>query len=454
MRIFQTIKAKIFLLLVFIAFLPIVLHLLVLLLHTKSGSSEGFFNVTELHLFLENKYLWTELVLTLIFAVVFTIYLAKRLKRVVKITHKVSSLIDMEENQSFYKDEIDQLENTVNNMILQIKKDQQMLGEILNKRSKDLINSEKKHRELLNIFADVIYELNAGFRIVNAKHVEEVFGYKEKEVIGKKCLDFVHVEDRGLLEDALQKTKKSENKNLKDFKLRMLTKKGEIRYILFSCRFLYKNNEFKRLEAILRDITPREELAQKIISEKETLEQTYQNLHKSYLALGKINAQVAALAEINMTFSSNLSWKDKLHYIIESIKTFMQANETLLFIQDSKAKNYLLVNASVDFDFWSDISLKGNHKIIKEAIRFRKPLKYLNPAEIINADHINAKGYQAMLVIPVIINNEILGLFILFFNNQQVIEEIQTKLTLAYTSQMAVALMMSGELDHSLKKIF
>ena len=45
-------------------------------------------------------------------------------------------------------------------------------------------------------------------------------------------------------------------------------------------------------------------------------------------------------------------------------------------------------------------------------------------------------------------------LFVLMFKNPAVLEEIPTKLTLAYTSQMAIALMMSGELDHSLKKIF
>lgn len=454
MTIFKTIRGKFFLALVTVSFLPIVLHFFDSIRHNQALSKQPLLIVFWDQLIYQHGLLFLGTILFVLFMYYLSSYLMRRLSKMILIAQKASEGDFSEQIVVKSEDEVGRLESAISKMLLAFKKSQNNLTETIQKRSMELIESEKKHRELLNIFADVIYELDSKYRIVKAKHIESAFGYKESEVVGKNELELIHPDDHADFQKALSKAQKHTHRTIKDFKLRMLTKKGEIRYILLSCRFLYNKHKFLGIEGVLRDITPREELAQKVIAEKEKLEETYQNLHKSYLALGKINAQIAALAEINTTFSSNLNWKDKLHYIIESIKAFTQAQETLLFIQEEKNKTFTPINASVDLEYWEDVVIQKNCQILKEAIRFRKPLKYFEPTQCLDIKRFEAKGYHCMLVIPVIINNEVIGLFILFFANKDFLNEIQTKLTLAYTSQMAIALMMSGELDHSLKKIF
>ena len=239
-----------------------------------------------------------------------------------------------------------------------------------------------------------------------------------------------------------------------NLKVKFIGNKKQIISTIVNANFIFKNKKPVKLDGVFKDITQEELLMQKMGQEKQKSEITYQHLHKSYLALGKINAQVAALAEINATFSSNLEWKDRLHYIIESIRVFMQADETLLFLEGLITKTFHLKNISVDTNLWKDMEIFPKTKIIKQINKVRRPLKFFKSTDFLDTDKMLIKDYNAMLVIPVIMNNQVVGLFVLMFKNPAVLEEIPTKLTLAYTSQMAIALMMSGELDHSLKKIF
>lgn len=218
-------------------------------------------------------------------------------------------------------------------------------------------------------------------------------------------------------------------------------------------RSFFKNVKFDDLEneADLRRLA---ETLNEISALSQKNETMYNNLHESYLALGKMNAQVAALAEINMTFSSNLTWQEKLYYIIESIRAFLQADETLLFVQDQKGQNFVLKHASVDFDFWEGTVLNKKMSLLKKILKDKKFVEFFDSEHFLDKAKAEAKEYRAMFAIPIILNSKVFGVFVLFFKNSKNVRNFPAKLALAYTSQMSIALMMSGELDHSLKKIF
>lgn len=451
MKFWKTIRVKLFLLFFATGFLPVFLHLLIsYYFSNENDKRNSFINFFLNHALVSHHNFFYEIVIILFLAFLIAVYITKPLRVLNKIIHQLENKKITKKIKFKSEDEIGQLSEVLNKMLEEGRKDKTMIKA----RSKKIIDSDKKHRELLNLFADVIYELDENQRLIKVKNAENIFGYKEKDLIGKKCLNFIHPEDHQVLREEFNKMKPKSNKPVRDFKIRMLTKTGEIRYCLLSFRTIFEKNKLIRREGVLRDITTREELAQKVINEKEKLETMYQNLHESYLALGKINAQVAALAEINTTFSSNLDWKDKLSYIIESIRTFMQANETLLFVISHDNKKFNLKHASVDLDFWEEIELTRNLKLMEDLIKYKKPLKYFKVNNLLDKAKAEAKSYKAMLAIPVIINNEVIGVFIVFFASSKKLEDSPTRLTLAYTSQMSIALMMSGELDHSLKKIF
>lgn len=441
MQLFKTIRAKFFLLLITISTIPFVIGY--------------WFDDNEIHPFL---YHWMRLLSQLssiiIISFLIAIYLDRRLKKLIFITKKINKEDFSEKIVIQADDEIGDLGKELNHLFEKLQKNKENFDEMLQKRSRELVLSEKKHRELLNVFADVIYELDCKHCFKSAKHIKKALGYTEEEVIGKSIEDFIIEEDRVKINQACNTLKITKNKSFRDLKLRILSKSGEIHYMLMNNRCEFKNNKLHCSEGFLRDITSQEQLSQKILEEQEKQAEAYKNLHQSYLALGKINAQVAALAEINTTFSSNLDWKEKLHYIIESVRAFMQADETLLFLRDSKAKKYVFKKASLDSRVWENTILKKRDKVIKEILKYKKPIKHFDlEACPLKKICIN-KGFKTMLIIPIIINNEVIGIFYLVFKETEKIKEIHTKLTLAYTSQMAIALMMSGELDHSLKKIF
>lgn len=433
---------------------PVFLHLIISLAESSQKTDSNQLDILINHIQSNHHYLVEEIVFTIILSLIIAVHITIPLKRLLSIAERISNEDFSESIEIKKNDEIGRLGQTVNKMLNKLKTNKEMLQNILKQRSKKIIESEKKHRELLNLFADVIYEVDQNQRITKVKHCKELFGFEEKELIGKKSFDVVHIEDREHLKHELQKINTKTDKSLRDIKVRILTKSGEFRYALLSTRSLFKNGKFVGREGVLRDITKQEKLARKVIDDKEKLEQAYKSLNDSYLALGKVNAQVAALAEINTTFSSSLNWKEKLLYIIESIRIFMQADESILLIQNLDGKKYEFKNASLDTDFWKKLVISKRTKLAKEIIKYRKPVKCFNRDCLIEKIKTSAKGYKAMLAIPIIINNEVVGIFILFFKNMKSLEKNPTKLTLAYTSQMSIALMMSGELDHSLKKIF
>lgn len=441
MKTLKTIRVKIFLLLIFVGTVPVVLG--------------RIFDPKEVHsLFYHSASITLQLTIVLFLSLIISLYLARRFHKLIFITKKINQEDFREKIKIQADDEVGDLGKELNSLFDKLKKNKEQFESTLRERSQKLILSEKKHRELLNIFADVIFETDQKQKIITAKHIQSLLGYKEDEVVGKKWEDFIFSEDKNIFQNAFQESNQTEHKYIKNLKIRMLNKKGEIRYVTFTSRSYFENNQFKRTEGFLRDVTEKELLTEKLLAEKNKLEETYQNLHKSYLALGKVNAHVAALAEINTTFSSDLDWKHKLNYIIESIKAFMQADEALLFVRQSTSKKYLLNYASSEPDFWEEIAFTECSHVIKDILKYRKPLKYFNFKSCPKEYFFTTKGFQSKFVIPVIINNEIVALFSLFFKDTEKIQDIHTKLSLAYTSQMAIALMMSGELDHSLKKIF
>jgi len=449
LKFFKTIKARFFFSLFLLGFFSCFLHYILLFGRYRNLREEGFLFLIKKYLLLHGGDLMLEFVLIVILVFLVLILISYPLNRLLKLVYAFNKInVDSKTNLlKFSENELKKLEELSKKRIEEQDDKQKKLQEMLLRRSQKILEREKNQRELLNLFADVIYTVDNNQRLTSIKHSKRLFGYEEKDLLGRKSLEVVHPEDRGKLIEKIREIRLKENKIIRDLKLRFLTKSGDFRYALLSTHLLVEKGKVIGREGILKDITDREKLAQKVLHEKEKLQEAYKSLSKSYLALGQVNAQVAALAEINMTFSSNLTWKEKLHYIIESIRVFMHAEETLLFLDYEKEGNYTFYKASCDSENWKETEIYNAESLIEEIRTFCKPLKLYEKDYIWQKELFFQQGYKACLVIPVIINNQVIGVFMVLFKESETLKEMQTTLILAYTSQMSLALMMSGLLD-------
>jgi PAS domain S-box-containing protein len=102
------------------------------------------------------------------------------------------------------------------------------------KAEEALRKSEERLRELLKNSFDIIvvHDKNGIFRYVSSS-VERILGYKETDLIGKKCFDFIHPDEKKQAIDAFQEVVDSKSKGIPT-----------------EFRFLHHNGSWINLEAL------------------------------------------------------------------------------------------------------------------------------------------------------------------------------------------------------------
>jgi PAS domain S-box-containing protein len=124
------------------------------------------------------------------------------------------------------------------------------------KRSEDqLQESEKKYRELVENINDILYEVdeNGIMRYVSSP-IETILEYTPSEIVGRPFIQFVHPEDKQKILEGYQNIASG---HLNQNEYRLLTKSGNIRWILTSSKPVFDGQEFLGLRGVLSDITNR-----------------------------------------------------------------------------------------------------------------------------------------------------------------------------------------------------
>ena len=176
------------------------------------------------------------------------------------------------------------------------------------------------------------------FEYINQNSVRKLLGYSKEELIGKSCLDLIHIEDRDNILESLMTKFRAEKSTIE---IRFKHKKGT--WIWFECRgqaFYNKEGDHNTL-IIWRDVT-----------ERKSAEERYKNLFEnSPNAILLINFN-GIIIDSNST-AKKLFGYEKEDFIDKQINSL-----TEIFPQEIKHLFKLIFRASFDNEFPKPIEIQ------------------------------------------------------------------------------------------------
>ena len=188
-----------------------------------------------------------------------------------------------------------------------------------------LQESEKKYRELFENANDGIYTHDAkGFFTGMNRAGLAVLGCSKEEVIGAPFSKWLTPESLKIGEEALLKTIKGEKVQMPLF-LEIVRKDGELRWLEFNSRPVFKDKEFEGITGVFRDITENVMMEQQLGEYHEQLQKSYEKLKEA--------------DELKTDFISNIT--HELMTPMTAIKGFTELikDETLGSINDEQEKS-------------------------------------------------------------------------------------------------------------------
>jgi len=146
-----------------------------------------------------------------------------------------------------------------------------------------LRESEKKYRELVENISDVIYSIDTdGLMTYISPAVESIFGYSPSEIIGKPLIEFIYKEDLPRTGQGFEETLSG---HIQQNEYRILSKSGEIRWILTSSKPTSVGSHVIGIKGMLTDITDRKQAQIALLEKEQKLEQQAQRLEEVNTAL-------------------------------------------------------------------------------------------------------------------------------------------------------------------------
>jgi PAS domain S-box-containing protein len=118
-----------------------------------------------------------------------------------------------------------------------------------------LRESQESYRVLVEEINDIIYTVNRAKVVTYISPViEPVSGYAPSEILGRSFLDFVFEEDVSRVDGQFQENI-SGRKDLVQFRFRVLTKAGDIRWARTYSRPIFLENRVVGLRGVMTDMT-------------------------------------------------------------------------------------------------------------------------------------------------------------------------------------------------------
>ncbi|MEX0679745.1 MAG: PAS domain S-box protein [Balneolales bacterium] len=134
------------------------------------------------------------------------------------------------------------------------------LGHYILKREMEqsILESENRYRTLVGNIREIVFQIdgNGVIDYLNSSW-ETITGYQVSESIGRKLTDFVHLDEREILDKSFRRmVKKEEGFSNKEY--RLTTKEGDIRWLEWSCKVITdKQHKSPHIYGTLYDLTER-----------------------------------------------------------------------------------------------------------------------------------------------------------------------------------------------------
>jgi PAS domain S-box-containing protein len=218
-----------------------------------------------------------------------------------------------------------------------------MVDEKLEKRTRQLKESEEKYRFLFENSGDMIFTLDKNGIITSFnREAEKTTGYDRHEVIGKSFVDVLAMEGRKQLE-MRRFRKRLDIRESKPYEAVMMTRSGERRYILAnSLRLEDERGEVTGLACILKDVTDRKRAEQETKRAKYLLEKVVDNIGDAIVIIDKkgvITFYNKGAAEIFGHRPSDILGKPVLDFYVRK-KDAKEVKQMLLKSKEGKISDF------------------------------------------------------------------------------------------------------------------
>jgi PAS domain S-box-containing protein len=204
----------------------------------------------------------------------------------------------------------------------QLREHSQELERLVEERTRELMESERRYRDLFESTQDAVYRSDENSVFVSMNQAgAEMFGFSSpSEMIGRSVLEFwVDPEDRDAFLKELEK-----KGSLKGYLIRARKRNGEVFYLEASSRILRdEEGNFKGVEGILRDITERKRREAALKEYSEILEE-------------KVEERTRELVESNRL--KDLFTDIMRHDLLNPIGVIRNYAELMLEVEDDEAK--------------------------------------------------------------------------------------------------------------------
>ncbi|MFX0095248.1 MAG: PAS domain S-box protein, partial [Candidatus Hodarchaeota archaeon] len=152
------------------------------------------------------------------------------------------------------------------------------------KQAEDEIKeSEKKYRELVENINEVLYRVDEnGVIVYISSPITSILEYSPSEIVGRPFLEFVYSEDKLKIIEGYQSAAAG---HFKAREYRLLTKSGDLRWILASSKPVFDGREFLGLRGVLSDITERKNTEQRMQRTQQQLQDMFDNTPAAVYAM-------------------------------------------------------------------------------------------------------------------------------------------------------------------------
>ncbi len=311
---------------------------------------------------------------------------------------------------------------------------------------KKLTNKEKLTRQILKFSTEAIVILDPNRHVTLWNNgATKLFGYTEEEILNKSIDIIIPPESTESNKNLIKEVE--EKGQIQNREGRRMDKKGEIRDVLISVsKVLDEKGDMIGYLLIYRDVSFQKRTSNELQKRFETIQDAYKELglqrrHLDYLY---------EIIDCSVDTHSSLENLEKL--IVSALCLLTKCDGTVLRIHD-KQRDILKLKSCFGVDNkWLDKNqIKFENSLAAEAFSHNRPLIIDNIDS--NPKHQGLKllrthGFKTVVIIPLVINNKMLGSLSLYATDAAKFRMIETDFLEKIGRQCSIALFAK---KHSLK---
>ena len=260
--------------------------------------------------------------------------------------------------------------------------------------SMKLEESEKKYRDLVENINEGLVSIDSKARIIYLNHsFRNMIGIDETDLIGKRFTDIIHSSDRKTIMQYIDKRKKGTPSKLE---LRLIDKKGNIIYTIFSGVSIFKKEKYLGNYGVLTNITKiklaEEKLRYHLLLEEAVAEASKEFVSPEGTNLNKVLRIIGKAVSVNRT---------KIFLFHKNYTEMKNINEWCA--RGTKPKMKYLQNLPTDKFPWMMKNIKNNENIVIQDI------DKLPPEAHTLKEFSQEQDTRSLMIVPIYSKKMLLG---------------------------------------------